>query len=78
MDLIISQLIISQDQFGVPTSIKDIEIYLNNLFQYVIENHKEELITNLNTPFGFTPEKKLKLIHGYDDEEEENMEGIDD
>lgn len=26
----------------------------------------KELITNLNTAFGFNPSKRLKLIHGYD------------
>ena len=28
--------------------------------------YMKELITNLNTAFGFNPSKRLKLIHGYD------------
>jgi hypothetical protein len=33
---------------------------------FFIENYKEKFIKNINTPFGFSAKKRLKLIHGYD------------
>ncbi|CAD8140169.1 unnamed protein product [Paramecium octaurelia] len=63
--LIISNLIVNQEQTPcVPTSMSDISEYLDSLFKYILENHKKSLIENLNTPFGFTPKQRLKLIHG--------------
>lgn len=40
--------------------------YINNLFTYVSKHYLSELVDHLNTPFGFAPSKRLKLIHGYD------------
>lgn len=40
--------------------------YLTNLFHYVIMNYRDEFLRNINIPFGFSPSKRLKLIHGYD------------
>ena len=50
--------------------------YLTNLFHFIMSNyyvpliflvnHKEEFIHKINIPFGFSPIKRLKLIHGYD------------
>lgn len=54
------------------TNICVIGEYLNRLFQYVLDNHKEEFIKNLNVPFGFSQSKRLKLIHGYDSFVEQN------
>lgn len=33
---------------------------------FLIVNYKDEFLRNINTPFGFSPNKRLKLIHGYD------------
>jgi len=33
-----------------------------------------EFIKNLNIPFGFSPVKRIKLIHGYDVSKEINKE----
>ncbi|CAD8049074.1 unnamed protein product [Paramecium sonneborni] len=64
---LISQSVIPQ----LPISIKDIKTYIKQLFQYILENHIEELIQNLNIPYGFTPFKRMQLIHGYDNDDEE-------
>ncbi|CAK83361.1 unnamed protein product (macronuclear) [Paramecium tetraurelia] len=66
--LIISNLIANQEQTPcVPTSMSDISQYIDNLFKYILENYKQSLIENLNTPFGFTPKQRLKIIHGNED-----------
>lgn len=48
------------------TNLSMINKYVQNLCRYVKLYFKEELMRNLNTPFGFPPSKRLKLIHGYD------------
>ncbi|CAD8046003.1 unnamed protein product [Paramecium sonneborni] len=71
--LIISNLIINQDESPcVPTSMVYIEQYIDNLFQYILETHKQSLIQNLNAPFGFTPKQRLRLIHGNEDDDIDN------
>ena len=30
-------------------------------------NFREQIYNNINTPYGFTPVKRMRLIHGYDD-----------
>jgi hypothetical protein len=34
----------------------------------------DEFIKNINTPFGFAPQKRLKLIHGYESFNEDMSE----
>ncbi|CAK60514.1 unnamed protein product (macronuclear) [Paramecium tetraurelia] len=58
-----------------PTSVREIQSYLEALFKFVLENYSTDLLKHLNLPFGFTPLKRMKLIHGYDDDE--NNEEID-
>ncbi|CAD8047175.1 unnamed protein product [Paramecium sonneborni] len=71
--LIISNLIVNQDESPcVPTSMADIEQYIDNLFQYILKNHKQSLVLNLNTSFGFTPIQRLRLIHGNEDDDIDN------
>ncbi|KAL4475423.1 hypothetical protein ABPG72_022058 [Tetrahymena utriculariae] len=54
------------DSFGIPTNLKIITDYIDRLFSYVTERYMDDFLDNLNTPFGFAPSKRLKLIHGYD------------
>lgn len=41
--------------------------YVILFFNFVLENYSDMLINNLNAPYGFSPDKRLKLIHGYDE-----------
>lgn len=52
---------------GIDTSLDYIDQYIVNLFEFVFTNFPNEVLTNLNQNYGFTPEKRLRLIHGYDD-----------
>ncbi|CAD8132172.1 unnamed protein product [Paramecium pentaurelia] len=71
-----SDLVLNKDIISIaPTSVKEIQSYLDALFKYILENYSIDLLKNLNLPFGFTPQKRMKLIHGYDDDE--NNEEID-
>jgi hypothetical protein len=36
------------------------------LLHNTTDHYKQDFLDNLNTPFGFAPSKRLKLIHGYD------------
>ncbi|KAL4505248.1 hypothetical protein ABPG72_016315 [Tetrahymena utriculariae] len=54
------------DRYGIPSNLFVIEQYIMSLFQYVKNYYQQEFIDNINTPFGFSPQKRLKLIHGYD------------
>lgn len=51
----------------VPTSSQNINEYIMNFFLYGITNFKDQIFKNINTPYGFTPVKRMRLIHGYDD-----------
>ncbi|CAD8044137.1 unnamed protein product [Paramecium primaurelia] len=77
--LIISNLIVNQDEPPcVPTSMADIQQYIDNLFKYILEYHKQSLLSNLNTPFGFTPKQRLRLIHGNEDDDIDNNKEFQD
>jgi hypothetical protein len=41
-----------------------LQILYSFALHYLFERF--EFIKNINTPFGFAPSKRLKLIHGYD------------
>ncbi|CAD8054374.1 unnamed protein product [Paramecium sonneborni] len=58
------------------TSVEEISSYIDTLFKYILKHHLMDLLKNLNLPFGFTPQKRMKLIHGYDDDN--NNEEIDE
>ncbi|EGR33848.1 IQ calmodulin-binding motif family protein, putative [Ichthyophthirius multifiliis] len=51
---------------GFSTNIFTQNQYVDRLFEYIQNNHKHEIIQNLNTFFGFFPQQRLRLIHGYD------------
>eukprot|EP00825_Cyclidium_porcatum_P046080 TRINITY_DN7161_c0_g1_i1.p1 TRINITY_DN7161_c0_g1~~TRINITY_DN7161_c0_g1_i1.p1 ORF type:complete len:316 (-),score=62.78 TRINITY_DN7161_c0_g1_i1:95-1042(-) len=60
------------EQYGIPTNLWVIDDYILKLYQYVFEYHLAEFLKNVNTPFGFSQSKRLKLIHGYDSFVEQN------
>ncbi|CAD8135278.1 unnamed protein product [Paramecium octaurelia] len=77
--LLISNLVVNQDEPPcVPTSMTDISSYIDNLFKYIMENHKQSLISNLSVPFGFTPKQRLRLIHGNEDDDIDNNKEFQD
>lgn len=45
---------------------------MKNFFSFILKNHLDEILRNLNIPYGFTPFKRMQLIHGYDNEGDEN------
>ena len=51
---------------GICTNQCVLTQYTKNLFDYIIKNYKQKFNDNLTIPFGFSPDKRMKLIHGYD------------
>lgn len=65
-------------QKGIQTSLHYINDYIVLFFNFLLENHSEMLINNLSVPYGFAPDKRLKLIHGYDEFMATSTESIHD
>ncbi|KAM3128446.1 hypothetical protein pb186bvf_019454 [Paramecium bursaria] len=70
-DLVICNLVQQKQQSsGFQTSIDQIQQYIRNFFIFTLENHRNDLINNINIPYGFTAVKRMRLIHGYDDDDD--------
>ncbi|CAD8047032.1 unnamed protein product [Paramecium primaurelia] len=70
--LIISQLFMDYNNLFVFLLQYLISNNIDNLFKYILDHHKQSLIKNMNTPFGFTPLERLRLIHGNQEDEVNN------
>ncbi|CAD8159306.1 unnamed protein product [Paramecium octaurelia] len=52
------------------TSTQYIQEYIKSLFDFILLNNSEDLIRNLNIPYGFRPLRRIQLMHGYDVDDE--------
>ena len=66
--LSLSYVIDRSEFFGIGTNLFSVTSYLFKLMNFIQNNDQyfNEILQNLNTPFGFEPKIRLKLIHGYD------------
>lgn len=62
----------------IETSISAIRQYISNLFGYAFVNFKDQILFNLNVPYGYSPLKRMQFIHGYDDDEETRTDLMQD
>ncbi|EGR29693.1 IQ calmodulin-binding motif family protein, putative [Ichthyophthirius multifiliis] len=62
------------EQYGISTNLYTVEQYIINLYKYAQDKYLQEFLLNINTSFGFSPKKRLKLIHGYDTFTQQNKE----
>ena len=37
--------------------------------EYLVANHYDAVVNGLTTPYGFSIYKRMRFIHGYDDDE---------
>lgn len=44
---------------SIPTSIVEIRYYIHNLFDFILPRHYYEILRNANTPYLFSPFKRL-------------------
>ncbi|CAD8114659.1 unnamed protein product [Paramecium sonneborni] len=68
---ILLQTIIRQQTIPqIPTSISEIRYYIHNFFDFIMPQHYNEISRNINSPYGFQPQKRLQFIHGYMESDE--------
>ncbi len=50
---------------SIITSLYLVNVYLTNLSNFLYQYYKDMFLNQLNNPYGYPPEERLKIIHGY-------------
>lgn len=61
----------------INTSMQTMHTFLTNFFRFVVYYYKHEFLRFINMPYGFSPERRIKFLQGYDFTSEEEEEMLD-
>ena len=60
-------------QFKIPNDLNYVRVYLKQLTHFLMEKHSPKIKKGLQTMYGFNPMQRMTFIHGYDNEEEDEL-----